>query len=292
MDKTVSTDPYDRFASYEYMRSRNAEVCGQRAEKHGKLYWRIEFRNGEVAMVMADRIEVGVDGSLRLIGHQQDGAESLMGIFAPRSWTECHAASCIDGGPMLVCDDDRVWRRERKMLASEKQNKPALSSVPKPDDTEKKPRRASLFGEWLKRQKGRDDPIGDLAGDVLRDKNPWDGRIRSLRMRISDTEVVGALTDAAKEYRVYVQEFRRRAKQRALVTPRLRLKVLLRDQFTCRLCGDSREKGAVLHVDHVVSVGEGGETIEANLQTLCDRCNFGKGKNPVEGISESVAPTD
>jgi hypothetical protein len=60
---------------------------------------------------------------------------------------------------------------------------------------------------------------------------------------------------------------------------RLRYLVLKRDNFSCRACGRSpaREPGTVLQVDHIVPWARGGSTVESNLQTLCDRCNGGKG---------------
>ena len=59
---------------------------------------------------------------------------------------------------------------------------------------------------------------------------------------------------------------------------RLRFQVLQRDNFTCHACGRSpaTEIGVVLEVDHVFAWSRGGETILANLQTLCNRCNSGK----------------
>jgi 5-methylcytosine-specific restriction endonuclease McrA len=35
--------------------------------------------------------------------------------------------------------------------------------------------------------------------------------------------------------------------------------------------------GVELHVDHVTPWSKGGETTLANLQTLCNKCNLGKG---------------
>ncbi len=60
---------------------------------------------------------------------------------------------------------------------------------------------------------------------------------------------------------------------------RLRFKVLRRDNFRCRQCGASPAKtlGVELHVDHVVPWSKGGETTLENLQTLCSKCNLGKG---------------
>lgn len=60
---------------------------------------------------------------------------------------------------------------------------------------------------------------------------------------------------------------------------KLRLRVLTRDQFRCVLCGrtPSLNPGAVLHVDHIVPFSSDGPTTEANLRTLCEHCNWGKG---------------
>lgn len=59
---------------------------------------------------------------------------------------------------------------------------------------------------------------------------------------------------------------------------RLRWKVLQRDRFTCRGCGQSpaTSTGIELHVDHVTAWSNGGETTLENLQTLCSDCNLGK----------------
>ncbi len=60
---------------------------------------------------------------------------------------------------------------------------------------------------------------------------------------------------------------------------RLRYKVLKRDRFTCQACGKSPATSAdvELHVDHILPWSKGGETVIENLQTLCSRCNLGKG---------------
>jgi 5-methylcytosine-specific restriction endonuclease McrA len=68
--------------------------------------------------------------------------------------------------------------------------------------------------------------------------------------------------------------FRRRA-----VPLALRYMVLERDRFRCAACGASPaiDAGCRLHVDHIVPVARGGETLLGNLQTLCADCNRGKG---------------
>lgn len=59
---------------------------------------------------------------------------------------------------------------------------------------------------------------------------------------------------------------------------RLRFRVLKGDNFCCRACGASPalKPGLSLHVDHIKPWSGGGETIEDNLQTLCQTCNLGK----------------
>lgn len=63
----------------------------------------------------------------------------------------------------------------------------------------------------------------------------------------------------------------------------LRFLVNRRDRFTCCACGRSpaTHLGVVLHLDHIVPWSKGGETVFANLQTLCEVCNIGKGSLPM-----------
>jgi len=57
----------------------------------------------------------------------------------------------------------------------------------------------------------------------------------------------------------------------------VRANVLLRDGARCRRC----RTAVNLEVDHMIPVSKGGETEEANLQTLCRRCNRRKWKKLV-----------
>ena len=66
--------------------------------------------------------------------------------------------------------------------------------------------------------------------------------------------------------------------QRKRMTTKLRKEILERDNYTCQVCGNSiySEPNLLLEVDHIVPVSKGGETIAANLQTLCWKCNRNK----------------
>jgi len=57
----------------------------------------------------------------------------------------------------------------------------------------------------------------------------------------------------------------------------LRAEVLLRDGARCRRCRTAID----LEIDHIIPVSKGGRTEEANLQTLCRRCNRRKWKTLV-----------
>ena len=67
-----------------------------------------------------------------------------------------------------------------------------------------------------------------------------------------------------------------------LVSEKTRWRVLERDKSTCQKCfiteEECKEKGITLHVDHIVPRSKGGSSSDLdNLQTLCSRCNLGKG---------------
>ena len=64
--------------------------------------------------------------------------------------------------------------------------------------------------------------------------------------------------------------------QREVMTDSLRFKVLKRDGYKCRICGISASEGAILEVDHIIPVSNGGKSTIDDLQTLCKSCNRGK----------------
>lgn len=62
---------------------------------------------------------------------------------------------------------------------------------------------------------------------------------------------------------------------------KIRMQVLKRDNFKCVLCGKSPaiHHGVILHIDHIIPFSKGGRSEIDNLQTLCQDCNLGKGKD-------------
>ncbi len=65
------------------------------------------------------------------------------------------------------------------------------------------------------------------------------------------------------------------------INEKTRLKVLKRDSYKCVYCGKSpaTHPGIVLHIDHIKPFSKGGDNSIANLQTLCNKCNLGKGND-------------
>lgn len=73
-----------------------------------------------------------------------------------------------------------------------------------------------------------------------------------------------------------VGEFLRTLFRRA-PTPKLRMAILKRDNYRCKLCGRRPENNTDIELDvhHIRPVGERGATHEDNLITLCDTCHNG-----------------
>lgn len=61
--------------------------------------------------------------------------------------------------------------------------------------------------------------------------------------------------------------------QRKLMTKELRRKVILRDNYTCQICGKYMPDEVGLQIDHIVPVSKGGKTVLSNLQVTCSKCN-------------------
>lgn len=78
--------------------------------------------------------------------------------------------------------------------------------------------------------------------------------------------------------------------ERKIMNDDIRYNVLKRDNFTCQICGVTAKDGAKLHVEHIVPIAKGGKTVMSNLQTLCERCNMGKGDKTSEDEDSMICP--
>lgn len=88
-----------------------------------------------------------------------------------------------------------------------------------------------------------------------------------LRRGLQDAQATRALQSTAEALR---------QRERSLMNPGLRMKILRRDDFRCKMCGASASDGTSLHIDHIRPVSRGGPTVPENLQALCQPCNIGK----------------
>ncbi len=72
------------------------------------------------------------------------------------------------------------------------------------------------------------------------------------------------------------------------MSPRLRIRILERDNYTCQYCG-AQAPHVRLHVDHVLPRSRGGDDSPGNLLTACQACNLGKGavriRRPIPTLS-------
>lgn len=59
------------------------------------------------------------------------------------------------------------------------------------------------------------------------------------------------------------------------IPPKIRVKIIARDNSTCQLCG-AMAPGVPIEIDHIIPRSRGGLTEEKNLRVLCRDCNVGK----------------
>lgn len=76
--------------------------------------------------------------------------------------------------------------------------------------------------------------------------------------------------------------------KRKSMSKKLRFDVFKRDAFACQYCGAVPPQ-AILHVDHIVPVAEGGENEIDNLTTACSHCNLGKGASSLSAVPQSLS---
>ena len=57
------------------------------------------------------------------------------------------------------------------------------------------------------------------------------------------------------------------------ISGKTRQNVLMRDNYTCQICGATVKDGAKLEIDHIKPFSKGGTDDENNLQVLCQQCN-------------------
>lgn len=74
---------------------------------------------------------------------------------------------------------------------------------------------------------------------------------------------------------------------RKAISKKKRFEIFKRDDFTCQYCG-ATPTNAILHVDHITAVSNGGTNEMDNLITSCMPCNLGKSSNSLQSIPQSL----
>jgi hypothetical protein len=100
-----------------------------------------------------------------------------------------------------------------------------------------------------------------------------------------DQEEVSTVVEESKEIiREEIKKHSVLAEDRNEIKLGLRYKVLSRDKFKCVKCGSSPaiNQTCRLHIDHIIPFSKEGKTTLENLQTLCEKCNLGKGNRYFE----------
>jgi hypothetical protein len=140
----------------------------------------------------------------------------------------------------------------------------------------------NLAAVW--RKIGRQPTSRELAGDRGLSQfcdstyrlrfGSWHNALRAFETFMSDRSRGARLPQLMRSRRA---ESRPRSSRD--ISWRLRATVLIRDNCLCRMCGagPAKDPAVTLHVDHIVPWSKGGQTVLANLQTLCAVCNIGKG---------------
>jgi 5-methylcytosine-specific restriction endonuclease McrA len=148
-----------------------------------------------------------------------------------------------------------------------------------------------LFHTWLRAQRQRHDPVGDLARDTEDDERT--PTFRSLSRWVDhiggpDSPAYGALLRGWREFArcssLPTSQRVERVPRAPSLNPRqistgTRTRIMERDGFRCRRCGAGPQDERLV-IDHVVPVARGGSANDDNLQTLCEDCNQGKAARP------------
>lgn len=134
----------------------------------------------------------------------------------------------------------------------------------------------SQFYRWLVKQSLRDDPVGDLSSDVIRDKS-FPLNSQSLRKLEHHIATKNGIDEALTALREAFSEFRSKGNFRAGVTPKIRFEIFRDCNYCCQICGRKASLDLTLEIDHKTPVSRGGSNDQNNLWVLCFDCNRGKG---------------
>lgn len=115
-------------------------------------------------------------------------------------------------------------------------------------------------------------------------KEPWDyvnGIHITFNKRMTEEDYVLQLIKVIDEIDLVIGDFIlwtdtkkvKKPNSQRIISGTTRQNVLMRDNYTCQICGATVKDGAKLEIDHIIPYSKGGTTDENNLQVLCQQCN-------------------
>lgn len=121
--------------------------------------------------------------------------------------------------------------------------------------------------------------------EVLESCNPLTQKILKFAEENNMVEVINGefITKHIETTKIIEKEvYVNRKPKRSPISTYLRHEVFKKDKYKCVECGISNQDG-VLHIDHIISISQGGSDDLSNLQTLCRGCNLNKGVRSWKG---------
>ena len=104
---------------------------------------------------------------------------------------------------------------------------------------------------------------------------------RSIQRRVSKLGIARSVGDAFRlaMKKQHIQwAFKSDKVKRKQVSVKQRFAIMERDNFTCQLCGNTRNED-ILEIDHIIPIAEHGNNNPDNLRVLCHSCNLGRSSN-------------
>jgi 5-methylcytosine-specific restriction endonuclease McrA len=104
----------------------------------------------------------------------------------------------------------------------------------------------------------------------------WEALFNSYKPPVAATRKISSSREPVKSTSSKRKSAGASSYKRESIGAKLRYDILTRDSNRCVKCG-ARGGENQLHIDHIIPVSKGGTNTPSNLQTLCERCNLGKG---------------
>lgn len=197
--------------------------------------------------------------------YKEEGKYSIQTILSRyNSWDNALKEADLKSTTFKIIKDEDLYN-EIERLWTKKGSQPTTTDIKNGDSIYSLNTFSRRFGGWRKALESFIEYINDI-----------DSEIDSAQPK---SEIISTDSIKSDNSKIPSRMVIKRHTTARDVNTKLRFKILQRDNFKCCACGASpaKDPSVVLHVDHIIPWSKGGETVEDNLQTLCSKCNLGKG---------------